>query len=121
LLGTGGYWQYTHIFAANGPSDVNDLEVNIGNADAGLLTLQSKLDYPFSDLVAGQLDVGWFRATEARNSSRTMGVEVGGMLNIKLTDYLNLEVGGAGAFLGDFFAAGTDDVFEIFSRFQLEF
>ncbi len=121
LLGTGGYWQYTHIFAANGPSDVNDLGVNIGNADAGLLTLQSKLDYPFSDLVAGQLDVGWFRATEARNSSRTMGVEVGGMLNIKLTDYLNFEVGGAGAFLGDFFAAGTDDVFEIFSRFQLEF
>ena len=121
LLGTGGYWQYTHIFAANGPSDVNDLGTEIGNGGAGLLTLQAKLDCELTESVSGQVDVGWFRATEDRNGDDDMGLEVGGMLTIGLTRFLNLELGAAGAFMGDFYGSGADDLFEVFSRLQLEF
>ncbi|NOZ22503.1 MAG: hypothetical protein GXP25_15585 [Planctomycetes bacterium] len=121
LLGTEGYWQYTHIFSANGPSDVNDLAVDMGNRGQGLVTLQSKLDFPITDWASGQLETGWFRASHRRNFGENMGWEFGGMVTFQLTEYLALEVGAAGAFLGNQFDYEERDIYEAFSRFQLEF
>jgi hypothetical protein len=122
LLGTGGYWQYTHAFSANGPSDVNDLGIDIGNRGFGLLTLQAKVDFPIVKRLMGQLETGWFRSMgESNNKDQTMGWELGGMLTLKLAKYLNLETGAAYASLGDWFHPDAEDIYIAFSRFQLEF
>lgn len=121
IVGTQGYWAYTHLFTANGPSDVNDLGLRIGNSGAGLVTVQGKYDFPIVKRLDGQTAVGWFRAAHARNNSSNLGVEVSGMLTLNMAKYLNLQVGAAYAFLGDFFGLDADDLFEVFSRFQLQF
>lgn len=121
LFGTEGYWAYTHIFTANGPSDVNDLAVELGNGGAGLVTVQGLASMPLHERVTGQLSAGWFQASRSRNGSRDMGTEVGAMTTIALAEGLNLDVGIAGAFLGEFFGPETDDLFEVFTRFQFQY
>lgn len=119
LLGTEGYWGYTHIFTAGGPSDVNDLGLEIGNNSAGLNTIQAKLDFPLVDWLNGQLFGGWFQSNKSRNGSQNMGGEFGGMLICDLAENLSWEFGGAFATIGNFYAASADDLYEIFSRIQL--
>lgn len=122
MVGTQGYWAYTHLFTANGPSDVNDLGVRIDNGGRGLLTIQGKLSAPLIERLSGDMVVGYFQAAEDNAAgNKDMGTEVAGMLTLEVAKNLNLQVGAAGAFLGDFFATDADDLYEAFSRFQLQF
>ena len=121
LFGTEGYWAYTHIFTANGPSDVNDLAVELGNAGAGILTLQGRLTTLLHPRLRGELFGGWFRATHSRNSSRDMGSEIGAMGTFSIAEALSLDVGAAGAFLGEFFGSNPDRLYEVFTRFQFQY
>ncbi len=118
LFSTSGFWGYSHIFNANGPSDVNDLGLEIGNSGAGLSSLQIKVDIPLSNKVGGQLVGGWFQAGKERNSHKDMGTELGGMLTYKVAKYLNWELGASIASIGDFYAPNSENLTEIYSRFQ---
>jgi len=120
LFGTSGYWGYTHIFTANGPSDTNDLGLEIGNGGAGLVTLQAQAAWPLSERVGLTLAGGYFQAAEERNDSRDMGFELAAMLSTRIGGPLVLDTGVAGAELGDFFADEADTLYEIFVRLQLQ-
>lgn len=119
VVGTEGYWGYTHIFTANAPSDVNDIGLEIGNGGAGLSTLQAKLELPLGDKLDLQLFSGWFLSNEKRNDSNNMGAEFGGMLAYPVADNLTLELGAAFAGIGDFYGQNADNLKEFFARFQL--
>lgn len=124
FVGTQGYWAYTHLFTANGPSDVNDLGVRIDNGGLGLLTLQGKLSSPIVARLSGDLIAGFFQAAKEKvaGGGKNMGTELAGMLTFEVSNNLNLQAGVASAFLGDdFFGANADDLYEVFSRFQLQF
>jgi hypothetical protein len=125
IFGTEGYWAYTHLFTANGPSDVNDLGVGIDNGGFGLTTIQAKIEGPLTNKLTGELVGGWFQASEKNAAGDDdMGTEVAGMFTYEMAKYLNLQVGVAYAFLGDFFKSGGEDpdnLYEVFSRFQLQF
>lgn len=122
LVGTNGFWGYTHIFTPNGPSDVNDLGLTAGNNGAGLLTVQVQADIPLiKDTVDARLSGGLFRAQKERNNSKNMGAELGGMIAINVSSHLTLEIGSAVASMGDFYGSGADTLHEFFSRFQLVF
>jgi hypothetical protein len=121
LFRTQGYWAYTHLFTANPPSDVNDLGLEIGNRGAGLLTVQGRLGVPLHRRVGLEVAGGWFQGARRRNRSRTLGTEVATMVTFVVAEGMTLDVGGARAFLGDFLAPGADDLFEIFTRLQLQY
>lgn len=132
LVGTEGYWAYTHIFTANGPSDVNDFGLDIGNtrlgSGAGLLTAQVKMDIPVYEIIFLQLDSGVFWSAKDRAGSKYMGTEVGGMFTIPIVHPLNFQIGLAYARLGGFFESLIAEdqrleknIYEVFSRIQLEF
>ncbi len=125
IVGTQGYWAYTHIFTANGPSDVNDLGTRVDGGDRGLTTIQGKFETPIIDKLNGEIVYGWFNAAaENAAGDKEMGSEVGGMLTYEMAEYLNLQAGGAYAFLDDTFISNNDfpdDLYEIFTRFQLQF
>jgi hypothetical protein len=125
IFGTEGYWAYTHLFTANGPSDVNDLGVGLDNGGLGLLSIQAKVEGPLMDKLSGELTGGWFQAGEDNATGNDdMGGEVGGMVTYEMAKYLNLQVGVAYAFLGDFFEVdkkNPDDLYEVYTRFQLQF
>lgn len=121
LFGTSGYWAYTHILTANGPSDVNDFGVDIGNRGAGLSTAQVLGRIPIANRIGLDLAAGWFHASEPRNAGRDMGYEASGMLRINLAGPLNLDAGIAGAKLGKFFGTDPEKVYEIFARLQLQY
>lgn len=132
LVGTQGYWAYTHIFTANGPSDVNDFGLDIGNtrlgSGAGLLTAQVKIDIPLYEFIFLQLDSGVFWSAKERAGSKYMGTEVGGMFTIPIVDPLTFQIGLAYARLGGFFESLIAEdqqleknIYEVFSRIQLEF
>lgn len=132
LVGTQGYWAYTHIFTANGPSDVNDFGLDIGNtrlgSGAGILTTQLKLDLPLYEILSLELDGGVFWSAKERAQSRYMGTEVGGMFTIPIVKPLIFQLGFAYARLGDFFESLIledqkldKNIYEVFSRVQLEF
>jgi hypothetical protein len=119
IIGTAGYWGLSDIYTPNGPSDVNDFGLEIGNRGAGLATLQTKYGFPLvTDKLNANLHVGWFRALKPRNSSKDLGIEIGGMLTFTFVKYLHLEFGAAYASVGDHIAVDADKVFEVFSRFQ---
>lgn len=131
ILGTEGYWAYTYLFTAHGPSDVNDLGLEIGNRGRGLTTIQAKLDIPVTDKLDAQVQVGWFQSSEdviigTTNSGDDLGTEFGGQVKYEVGKNLNLEAGIAFASLGDAAVAlyqitDEDSVKEGFARFQLEF
>jgi hypothetical protein len=125
IFGTEGYWAYTHLFTANGLSDVNDLGVGLDNGGRGLTTLQAKFEAPLSEKLSGELAVGWFQSSEDNAAGdNDMGTEISTMFTCDIAETLRLQVGGAYAFLGDFYETGgedPDDFYEIFSRFQLQF
>lgn len=132
LVGTQGYWGYTHIFTANGPSDVNDFGLDIGNTrlggGAGLITAQVKVNIPLHRLVGAELEGGSFWSAKSRAGNRYMGSELGGMLTVVIVKPLILQAGFAYARLGGFFESlilGDErlekNIYELFSRLQLEF
>jgi hypothetical protein len=121
LFGTSGYWGYTHMFTANGPSDVNDLGVDIGNRGAGLTTAQLMGSVPLHPLLNLDVSTGWFHAGEPRNADRGMGYEIAANLRTHLSGPLNLDTGVALAHLGRFFGTDPETSYEVFSRLQLQY
>ncbi|GIW57054.1 MAG: hypothetical protein KatS3mg082_3458 [Nitrospiraceae bacterium] len=121
LLRTEGYWAYTHLFTANPPSDVNDLAIELGNGGAGLLTLQARAATRLHPGLGMEVAGGWFRAARTRNGSRDIGGEIAAMFSFDVATGLVLDVGVAGALLGDFFAPRADDLFEAFTRLQFQY
>jgi hypothetical protein len=121
LFGASGYWGYTHIFTANGPSDVNDLGLEIGNQGAGLFTAQVLGRVPLDDRFSLEGVGAWFRAAESRRAGRDMGYEFSGMLRARLSGPLYLDAGVASAGLGDFFGRDADRIHEVFCRLQLQY
>lgn len=132
LVGTEGYWAYTHIFTANGPSDVNDFGLDIGNtrlgSGAGLLTAQVKLNLPLYRLIGLELESGTFWSAKKRAGANYMGTEVGGMFTFPIVRPLKVNIGFAYARLGNFFDSLIfadqkleKNIYEVFSRIQLQF
>lgn len=124
IFGTEGYWAYTHLFTANGPSDVNDLGVGLDNGGRGLTSIQAKIEAPLIDKLTGELSGGWFQASEENAAGNDdMGTEVSAMGTYEMAKNLNLQLGLALAFLGDYYKSGgqdPDDLYELFARFQLQ-
>jgi hypothetical protein len=122
ILGSGGYWAYTHIFTPQGPSDVNDFGLEIGNSGAGLFTSQAQIKFP---KILKNLDFkvtgGIFFSDKERNQSKSMGYEVGGEFSLFIDKYLVFDMGISYARLGDFYGAVPKGIYEIFGRFQIEF
>ncbi len=123
ILGSGGYWAYTHIFTPQGPSDVNDFGLEIGNNGAGMFTSQAKLK--FSKILKNldfKLSGGIFLSDKERNQSKSMGIEVGGEFTLFIDQFLAFDFGVSFAQLGDFFGEEIQKgIYEIFGRFQIEF
>ena len=129
ILGTNGYWGYSHIFNANAPGDVNDFGINLNNGGAGLWTVQGQLKFPIIPRLTGTLETAYFAAARSRDfgtrgATTYMGTETGGMVTYNLAKNLNLDVGLAYAFMGDFLANRTQStnversIYEFFTRFQ---
>ncbi|MEQ1626543.1 MAG: hypothetical protein ABL965_04060 [Nitrospira sp.] len=129
ILGTNGYWGYSHIFNANAPGDVNDFGINLNNGGAGLWTVQGQLKFPIIPRLTGTLETAYFAAARSRDfgtrgATTYMGTETGGMVTYNLAKNLNLDVGFAHAFMGDFLANRTQatnverSIYEFFTRFQ---
>jgi hypothetical protein len=138
IFGSNGYWGYTHIFNANGPSDTNDFGTTLNNGGAGLWTVQGQLGFPIVPRLSGTLEVGYFASAReractaagcgasgtARGTARYMGTEIGGMFTYNMAKNLNLQFGAANVFMGDFLAntggtpAQENNIYEVFSRFQ---
>lgn len=129
ILGTNGYWGYTHIFNANPPGDVNDFGTNLNNQGAGLWTVQGQLKFPIVPKLSGTLESGYFasarsRAFDTKSGTTYMGTENGLMFTYNVAKNLNLDFGAAHAFMGGFLANATQvpgverHIYEIFSRFQ---
>jgi hypothetical protein len=121
LVGTQGYWAYTHLFTANPPSDVNDLGLDLDNSGAGLLTVQGRVRIPLLEWLRAETTAGLFLGAEERNDSRELGVEVAGLLTFVAGKGFQIDVGSAGAFLGSFFGPGAEDLYEVFARIQYQF
>lgn len=129
ILGTNGFWGYSHIFNANAPSDVNDVGINLNNGGAGLITVQGQFKFPILPKLNGTFETAYFSAARSRGfgtrgDASYMGTEVGLMLTYNMAKNLNLDVGAANAFMGDFLANRTQatgvvqNVYEVFTRFQ---
>jgi hypothetical protein len=119
IIGTNGFWGFTHIFLPNGPSDINDLGLEIGNRGAGLASVQTKFDFPIlEEKLDGQLFAGWFYASQSRNNSQNMGIEAGGLVAYSIIKYLKVEFGASYSRMGKFYGDNPDDLFELFSRIQ---
>jgi hypothetical protein len=127
-FGSQGYWSYLALTSPHGPSDVQDLGVGLQNRGLGLLTLQAKYDFPISNKLNGMVAAGLLKATENNpaNGEKDMGTEVVAALNIDLAKSLHLNIGTAYLSTGDFYKENAlspdpDNLWEIFTRFQLEF
>ncbi len=125
IFGTEGFWAYTHLFTANGPSDVNDLGAGLDNGGCGLFSIQAKVETPLVEKLTGELFAGWFQASaDNSDGNKEMGIELGGMLTNEIAKHFNLQLGAAFAFLGDYYKSSgqnPDNLSEVFARFQLQF
>lgn len=123
ILGSGGYWGYTHIFTPQGSSDVNDFGLEIGNAGASLFTAQGKLKFPkVIENLDFQVSGGIFFSSKERNLSNSMGIEIGGEFTLFIDQYLAFDFGASYARLGNFYGSEIEKgIYEIFGRFQIEF
>ncbi len=127
-FGAQGYWSYMQLTSPNGPSDVQDLGVSLQNQGYGLMTVQAKYEYPICGKLSGTSAVGYLRAAahNALNGSSDMGTELTQMFTYNFGHGLTLDFGGAWLFTGDFYkerptSASPADLWELFSRLQLEF
>jgi len=126
--GAQGYWSYLVLTSPHGPSDVQDLGVSLQNRGLGLFTVQGKYDYPIPGGLTGTLAVGWFRSDVVNpvGGSNDMGTELANMFAYDFGGGLTLDLGASVLFTGDFYktspgAASPDNLWEAFSRVQLEF
>lgn len=127
-FGSQGYWSYLIISSPHGPSDVSDLGVSLQNRGLGLMTLQTKYELPISAKLTSVTSGGWLQSDgiNPNSNSRDMGTELVQSFNYHFGPGLSTDFGGAVLFTGDFYrdaVAGTspDDVYELFSRVQLDF
>ncbi|RMH04292.1 MAG: hypothetical protein D6702_03550 [Planctomycetota bacterium] len=126
-LGAQGYWSYLVVTSPHGPSDVADLGIGLQNRGMGLITVQARWNAPLGRNWSSSLAAGWLRA--AADSPLVVGpdigVEIADTLRWDLGAGLALEFGAGYLFSGDFFripgGGSPDDLWEFFSRFQLEF
>ncbi len=126
-FGSQGYWNYLVITSPHGPSDVADLGVGLQNRGLGLLTLQTRFDFPIAAGLDGFGAVGalWSDVDNPVSNARYMGTEVAGGIALDLGGGLIVETGAAGLFTGPFYESSggldPDDLFEVYLRTQLEF
>lgn len=126
-FGSQGYWSYLLLTSPHGPSDVNDLGVGLQNRGLGLFTIQGKYDYPICGRLSGTIAAGWLQsdAPNPVSGSRDMGTELANMFRYDFGGGLVADMGAGVFFTGDFYrAAGggpPDDLYEAFTRVQLEF
>ena len=127
-FGAEGYWSYFMLVAPQGYSDVNDMGVSLQNRGCGLLTFQSKYDYPIYRRLSGTVAAGWLRSETPNpaNGSTDMGTEVGNDFTLDFSGGLKADMGVAVLFTGDFYkssaaAPSPATLYEAFTRLQLEF
>jgi hypothetical protein len=127
-FGAQGYWSYLQLTSPNGPSDVQDLGVSLQNEGYGLFTVQAKYEYPICGKLSGTSAAGYLRSSahNALNGSSDMGTEISQMFTYNFGHGLTLDFGAAWLFTGDFYkesptSASPADLWELFSRLQLEF
>ena len=127
-FGSQGYWGYLMLTSPHAPSDVNDLGVSLQNRGLGLFTIQTKYDYPIVGRLSGTIAVGWIRsdAPNPVSGSNEMGTELANMFTLDFGGGLTADLGVAVLFTGDFYKASPaaprpDDLWEAFTRLQLEF
>ncbi|MDR4471508.1 MAG: hypothetical protein MRJ92_02285 [Nitrospira sp.] len=93
------------------------------------MTVQAQLKFPIMPRLTGTLEGAYFAAARSRDfgnhgGSSYMGTETGAMVTYNLAKNLNLDVGAAHAFMGDFLANRTQanaverSIYEVFTRFQ---
>ena len=116
------------ITSPHGPSDVNDLGVSLQNRGLGLFTVQAMYDYQMSCRLSGASVVGWLSADQINpvSGSREMGTELAQLFTLDLGGGLAVEFGLAVLLTGDFYRTAPadprpDDLWEAFTRVQLEF
>ncbi len=128
-FGAQGYWSYLVLTSPHGPSDVNDLGVGVQNRGLGLITLQAKYDYPLFGSLRGTTAAGWLGAQVDRpaNDDQNIGFEAAQTFALDLGGGMSTQFGVAWLLTGGFYddappgTAGADDLWEAFTRFQLEF
>jgi hypothetical protein len=127
-FGSQGYWSYLHLTSPNGPDDVKDLGVGLQNRGLGLFTAMVKYEYPICPKLIGIASAGWLRSDKANpvSNAKEMGTELANEFVYNFGYGLTVNFGGAFLFAGDFYkpsptAPSPDNLFELFTRVQLEF
>lgn len=126
-LGAQGYWGYLPISSANGPADGNDLGLSLQNQGLGLMTVQGAWDQPLNQTWSSVMALGWLSSTEQnpQSNGREIGTEAAVYLNWRPRPNMQINLGVAQLFTGDFYAsspgASSDDLRQIFVRLQFEF
>ena len=93
------------------------------------MTVQAQLKFPIMPRLTGTLESAYFAAARSRDfgsrgGSSYMGTETGAMVTYNIAKNLNLDVGAAHAFMGEFLANRTQatgverSIYEVFTRFQ---
>lgn len=82
----------------------------------GLLAINATANMNFTKTVYGKFGAGYFMATEdavnevdAAKRDKNLGLEVAARVGTKIAEKVDLSLGGAYAFLGDFYKVGTTD------------
>ena len=93
------------LITPQGYSDVNDMGVSLQNRGLGLLTVQTKYDYPIFQRLSGTMAAGWLRSDRPNpaNGSTDMGTEVGHDFTLDFGGGLKADMGAAVLFTGDFY------------------
>jgi hypothetical protein len=127
-FGAEGYWSYLQLSSPNAPGDVQDLGVSLQNRGFGLGTAQAKYEYPICDRLSGIAAVGWLRTATVNpaNGSWNIGTELTNQFTYDFGGGLKLDLGAAVLFTGGYYRDGftgptPNNLYEIFSRLQLEF
>jgi hypothetical protein len=127
-FGEEGYWSYLMLATPQGYTDVNDLGVSLQNRGFGLVTVQTKYEYPICGRLSGDFAVGWLRSDtpNTANGSTDMGTELGHDFTFDFGGGLKADMGAAVLFTGDFYKLSAasptpSTLYEAFTRVQLEF
>lgn len=127
-FGAQGYWSYLQLTSPNGPGDISDLGVGLQNRGFGLATAQMKYEYPLLERLSGVSAAGWLRSATVNplNGSSNIGTELMQQYTYDFGGGMKLDLGAAVLFTGGFYRNGIngptpDNLYEAFTRFQLEF
>ena len=96
-FGAEGYWSYLMLVSPQGYSDVNDMGVSLQNRGCGLITVETKYDYPILKRLSGTIAVGWLRSDTPNpaNGSTDMGTEIGNDFTLDFGGGLKADMGAA--------------------------